>query len=1532
MENIELFYKIYFCSEKEEIIEKKPYYYINININKNKEENKKKKKKKESIKDKIIEDGYNPNYFNFITEWKYFIRKSEENSPKILLEDLKVLDSEEIEFEGKGSFELYLHLILNSEKYEKERKKEAEEEKNKEEYDIKAQYSNIEQISNELYNMKKQIQYVKLDIQNEHKEMIKSIKENIQKVFIKNKFNNSKTMIFQERKTALNLKKSIPINSTDISHVELSQEKNQQNIIISKDSSNIDDNLEIDNNENIDYSKIFFLFSSPLKQNEQFIIKDYSYYNNALKIYNTLKNISDVLVEFHLKQIKENLFLDKEPDILHLRIDSIKKDVDGQIFFKWGSKNCIDYSEYSLNNLINAFKNKKNLKLLILSSQYIEEIKKELQLKDVNIIYINNSKEKESKENKFIQQLYENLFSKESNLREYYQKIDEDFKDFCYFDIKNENKCFDREERNKEPEFIIDNQNMKNILSFEMMKNDYCIFGRNEELYQSIKKITEIDNVICIFGEKGVGKKSFAKKLGFESYERNIVDKIYFLEISSIDNENPELKINMYIEDIENYYSNNNSNLKIMLIIYFNEPVYLIHILKDIIFKCKSSKKKNINITYLFTFTIDDIKLKEIANDFPNSFELTNFNIYEKEKSKFAGLKNIFTFYSENKNFRNKYKFIEAINNIFNELIKKDENKNEIIISDDDNEKIKKDNSKDIENKEEINKINLDKNEVNDVKLEKLNKEDNLKKVKINNIILFLSIFNFRENFDEIKNIFYKLIIEDEKEIKKKIIFELIDSTKKDKKEQMIKLFLYLIRLNSGIGKSTLKLLLDDNNEEIIKLIKEKLYGLIVSEYNNYEEIYRLDSSYKKLIEEILKEKELLNEEIMIKIDCDIMKNYFMIFRNILEKYNFPDEEGFHACIQNYFWFNQEAKKKYSPKEDNCNFNINIEIDSDNIYNIIKNLKKEIYDKNKEIQIYIDDISISLPTLLYCLKYFYTAYLIISLFEKYFDHIKDLENEQKINGLILRLGIFKYWISKNPNFFQKSLESINLLDNRRINLDKEAKIEYYLAKIYDCIIKGDKNIEEYYSECNSILKNEQNNINKKRLKKLNDKAISLIEQNPKNKFYFILKNPLEKEFKTELNTDFYLTQKLLTIIPSNFGIEFKTFGKQNNEHFKKYLKGLKTDSPRIGFFYLENVALKEKFVQFLEKNKEKLNIKILIINFADDIKKYNKENFINFKEQLKKLGTKNIIYIVNEDNFLNKLSENSNYNNKSYYYYFEIYFFQFIHEFISLITSKYNYCSIEKAFNKAKRNFVSKFVQLFEDKEFIKNIENMIKMDSLVEDDTFEIEYIEKECNLNNHQKIINDIYDEYENEYNKVKNIYYSKNPFSEESEKKIKKVKYKKYMKLPGIDNLNPKNFLNFIENGNFEIENNIIEYCVDKIDKNNIFNVYGEKNVWQLGDELCKYLYMVGKFSSGIYIVSPRDIKDNLDFLMENMKLNEEGENHGKEILILFKIFNIIENNDINEILNSLTKKGVHILICSQDKIDLKDISFESYKLEK
>ena len=45
------------------------------------------------------------------------------------------------------------------------------------------------------------------------------------------------------------------------------------------------------------------------------------------------------------------------------------------------------------------------------------------------------------------------------------------------------------------------------------------------------------------------------------------------------------------------------------------------------------------------------------------------------------------------------------------------------------------------------------------------------------------------------------------------------------------------------------------------------------------------------------------------------------------------------------------------------------DIDSNNIYYLIKNIK-DIYN-NKETQKYIDDISISLPTLLYFTNNFY---------------------------------------------------------------------------------------------------------------------------------------------------------------------------------------------------------------------------------------------------------------------------------------------------------------------------------------------------------------------------------------------------------------------------------------------------------------------------------------------------------------------------------------------------------------------------------
>ena len=50
-------------------------------------------------------------------------------------------------------------------------------------------------------------------------------------------------------------------------------------------------------------------------------------------------------------------------------------------------------------------------------------------------------------------------------------------------------------------------------------------------LYTCLIKFLNGDNKICVYGPKGVGKKSFAKKVGFSCYERNIFD---IIELNSV--------------------------------------------------------------------------------------------------------------------------------------------------------------------------------------------------------------------------------------------------------------------------------------------------------------------------------------------------------------------------------------------------------------------------------------------------------------------------------------------------------------------------------------------------------------------------------------------------------------------------------------------------------------------------------------------------------------------------------------------------------------------------------------------------------------------------------------------------------------------------------------------------------------------------------------------------------------------------------------------------------------------------------------
>ena len=1516
MAGIEILYKIYLDSDNSETKEKKPYYYMKKDCQK--------EITKETLKSFLVEDGYNPNYFELIKDFKISIKNVKDG----INEEIQGNEGGEYTLKEDGAYKINLELIIDHTKEEARIKNEEENEKQNEKNEYELQFSNVNQISNELNDIKRQLNYLNKDIKNEQNEMIKCIKKNL--------YFNKKLLEFKEKK-----------NQTMIGGAKKQESFNRNNTMTCINKSFNKFNTRMDSGEILEennvnerkFWRIIFLYSL-LKKKENLIQEevksnlyeeDYSYTQQFLNIYNIIKGKKqDIYIDLQLKQINEISNLKDGQYILHLRVNCVKENNDINFHFEGAD---FEYLKYSLNNLKDLIVRIQNLKLLIISSQNIQEIRENLKnLKEINIIYIDHSKISVREENYFIMELYNNLVNKEQTIK--YALTNSAYLNKNYFicDIRKDMLCFDYKNIN----ILESSQESKNLLCYEMMENNYHLIGRRKELNECLIKFKkESQKSICIFGTKGVGKKSFAKKVGFSAIERNIFNKAYYLEINAIDYTNLEMKVNMLIDEIYEY----NTEGKILIIIYFNEQISRIYDLKEFIHNCDSNKKNNITISYLFTFTLDDTNIKECKNEFTNHIELTHFKKYEKEEKIITHFKELFNFCIKDKKNNIDDKLIKTINTQFDKLSNP---QNEIKSFSSLELNTRSEQNLTLNSKEslsdEIN-INETKEDKNIIQNNEIIEEDNinnkdveLKGAKINNIFLLAIYIDFLKDIDkdkhvDIEKIFNQLIIDDDIQIKKQMLLSIM---KQEGKEYIYNLFLYLNKLICGIGKTSLKMILKDGKDETkINFIKHKLNGLIIVEYYMEEEIFRLDTSFKALIEEIIN-----NDKNLIIIN-GIMKNYFECFRILLKEYEI--NQGFHACIKNNFWYSNDVEKLIRAKNPNLNLKFICDIDSNNIYNLVKIIKntKEIYNNN-ETQKYIDDISISLPTLLYFTDNFYYEYLIIDIFEKLYENLKVKENTIRINELILRLGIFKYWVSKNPNFFEKSLKLAGLTDKININLNDDAKFEFYLSKIYDCIIKKEKYIEEYIYECKEILKKNSaniNTINEDRLKDLKNEAIIKIDKDPKHKFFFLLSNPLNnKQFKTILNSNFYLTQKLLKKIPSNFGVEFKTFdGEQDLETLNAFLGCKENNAPiNINFVYLSNKSIKDELL------KNKSHIKILILGYLGS------EEILKDKEKINFNFIRNIIYI--SDNQKIPFNDDvKNYNNRSYYYYFELFFNQFVHDFISLITSKYEFMTIKEAFNKSKRNFVMKFKRLFESedqaendvsknaqinknkdyKEIIASIEDLIKIESGDNnEDVFEIENQDEEENLNNHQKVINDIYDEYEFEYNKIKSIYYRKNPFTEENESQIKKGKYKKYMQLPGIDHLSPKNFKYFVDKEIYGVneEVSIIEELILKSEKNAV-NIYGKDNVFDLGDELCKYFYMKGMFKNGIYIVSPRNIEEEKDSLIENIRLNNDNfKNEFSNILILLKLLNIRDKDiDISEInkLASFLKNEIkaHIVVCSE-----------------
>ena len=200
MAEIEIFYKMYFNSDSHnpEAIKKKPYYYMKKDFQK--------EITKETLKNFLVEDGYNPDYFELLSKIKI---KSEAN------ESIEINENENKVFILKENSpnKIYLDLIIDDDKEKERIKNEEENEKQNEKSEFELQFSNVNQISNELNDIKKQINYLSKDIKNEQNEMLKCIKNNLysNKKLFSQSFDNNNNNIpnrGQESKYLLKLGKN----------------------------------------------------------------------------------------------------------------------------------------------------------------------------------------------------------------------------------------------------------------------------------------------------------------------------------------------------------------------------------------------------------------------------------------------------------------------------------------------------------------------------------------------------------------------------------------------------------------------------------------------------------------------------------------------------------------------------------------------------------------------------------------------------------------------------------------------------------------------------------------------------------------------------------------------------------------------------------------------------------------------------------------------------------------------------------------------------------------------------------------------------------------------------------------------------------------------------------------------------------------------------------------------------------------------------------------------------------------------------
>ena len=1010
------------------------------------------------------------------------------------------------------------------------------------------------------------------------------------------------------------------------------------------------------------------------------------------------------------------------------------------------------------------------------------------------------------------------------------------------------------------------------------IEGNFRIIGQNKNIQKILINFTERkDKIVFVIGEKGMGKCLIIQNVGKKLFERRIFEKVIFIEIKNIFNDN-----NIIMKKINNNLNNNESYSKKKCLILINyKNIINEKEINDLEEKFEEILNKNENYYFLISLSLkENLEKLHYSKKYP--FIIINKFTNQKEESLFNYLKN----YDDNLN--NKLMGYQNLKKNYEKIFKSSNGKiNEIFLRINflllyfdyilkkisslnfTTQEIKKKFFDDKETKnlnqklfclfflliEGVSSIEL-KNYLNENEIEKLNE----------NYKFIIQKYYYKPIHSDFYIIDDSFLLEFKDSLDKNVIISLLKSILKYYYKVFYNIIINYNYLYDLINEKTNKIgaafwlnfnILDEEENKI-----ERDYVFMDYYQYNFENIIKNFKHYLKYIFEennhnISKTPRNTSNIFETLNENDIYKNYFSqisIFLLTIIYKNKNDSKNYNLDLYEYL---SEISRKFSINILHLNLLIFGFLTSQKTSNDIKSL--DFYRNDIEGEI----------SLIKIIQYFKTKSG--ENLDNLYESAKNIFSKQKNNYKLFKLNFLMGKINKNfekcLNYYDYCLEYANTV---------HLKIKIYIAKGYYYLKHNDfNNATEFAEKAKKLYDEIDNNKKDFLLKEINELFNDINNESKKqNLLIFLEANQIltsnNNEILSIMNNAYHLKMKLEEKLKHN-EINFKIFNLKEFDSFNNYF------NYSGNFLYINSDEFDEDGNLYIEDQNGK-SIKKNIDDLVKIIKDKNKTyelvilGFFNSEKLYSKLKFPSVIYFPYNKQLINLFKEKPN-----LMLVFKEYFYTFIIELLIQLSTETLFTSFDKAYNK----FLSNIDNIPE----IKNIEKYKKFIKLKSNKQDYIIFNEKKQD----PIIIND--------FSSFSSINFNLNNYDE----------YKRF----------------YIHNKTFGRKKEFYD-IFQKILNNRYVNLYGETNAGktQIALELCKFLTLRDFFKNGTYYI---DIKNSSKKINKISLLKDlKDKNDETNIFIVLDGIDGIKNVDFLPI-----SSNIHFLFISKEKINfLSDCEY--YKL--